>query len=668
MRCNNCFEEYNHDSEEKCPFCGYAPGDKPSDLRYLQPGTTLHERYIVGKALGDGGFGIIYKSWDSAAGCLVAVKEFYPAGLVGRDIGTANIRLFARGRAAEYSENRERFILEAANVERFGAEGIPNIVRVFEHFEENGTVYMSMEYLSGSLENRLKQLEDQNQMLPWAEAVNIISKVALALYALHQHGVIHRDVGPDNIMLGEDGSVKLIDFGAARFFPDEKETLVSRIMKPGYSPPEQYENAGSMGPWTDVYALGATLYRAVTGLTPEESTNRETEDTLATPLALVEGTANSSLPPHISDVILKAMALELRYRFRSVEDFIRALRGEEKILTPQAEKRKRRRKRARVIAAACAVIVVGLSASLLTLNRQKEAETLPDASISLWYELSGDADADAAKAEALNLILTEFVESFPNVTVEPRGIESASYADEIDAALNAGSPVLFESTSILPERLNAARELDGIAENVRENCYFLDKYTRWFPDKKQIPLGFSAPVVYVNSTITTPGEDVYGVGDLSALIADMPAASSGIALADGAESAFAESYGTNVSYAAAEAFYGEEVGAYFAYTSDFFAVRAALPARYRVLSVDRPNVIGRFSYLWSLAPCEKDEAAAATRLLEFMFSNNAQDYLHVRAQSGSLPINRSVLTVYSEVYNDFEHFFTNIEEYTYEIR
>ncbi|MDR1217660.1 MAG: protein kinase [Oscillospiraceae bacterium] len=624
IRCDNCFEEYS-DEYDVCPHCGYVPGEASKEVFQLFPGTVLNERYITGQVLGFGGFGITYKAYDRKLKSVVAIKEYYPSGIVNRAPGTKHVILITQNRVREYNHGLTRFLDEARNMARFGSH--PSIINIYEYFEENNTAYLVMEFLDGTT---LDEYLNENS-LDVDSAIELVAPVCAALKSVHAQGIIHRDVSPDNIFLCTNGAVKLIDFGAARFAANE-DRLLTIILKPGFAPPEQYERVNIQGAWTDIYALGATLYYMLTGLKPEESTNRKIQDDLPPPHVV-----NSAVPENVSNTIMKAMAVDRHMRFSMVEEFEKGLSGSKKIITLAKEKKRRNRRRFVGIFAALLAVAVGGTAFAYSFNRQREEETLPDAAIELWYPSSGDARVDESKAAALQGIIGTFRESFPNVEITAASFPEAEYARAVRDALAVGSPIVFESTNLSDELLSRALELDGaIGETERADCWFLGGYDRYFPSRRRLPLGFVAPVVYVNTTLIST--DSAGASDLSGVGPDR-----GVFLAGDAES-------------------------YLGDTGDFFDVQAELPARYRLLYLDKKGVVARFTDMWSAAPSGNDERKCALRLLEYMLSDNAQDYLHLRRQSGALPVNKRALAAYCEVYTDFDGFFDNIGDYTFQAK
>ena len=650
IRCENCFGLYD-DSFGVCHHCGYVHGDPAKELNHLYPGMVLNDRYIVGQVLGFGGFGITYKVWDQRLGAILAIKEYYPSGLVNRVPGTKDVILFTSNRREEYNHGMTRFLDEARSMAKFSSH--KSIINVFDFFEENETAYIVMEYLDGiTLSDFLK-----NNNLDLSESISLILHICAALKDIHSAGIVHRDVSPDNIFLCSNNLIKLIDFGAARFYADEDRQLTI-ILKPGYAPPEQYERVNVQGPWTDIYALGATLYRMVTGVKPEESTNRKTSDTLATPAEM-----DSSIPENISNTIMKAMAIDKHLRFTSVADFEKALNNEKKVLPVAKESKLRKRRRIATVVASALVIAVS-AAILVIIMTGKEL----NADISLWYPLSGDSVMDEAKNAAYDAIKTEFESSYPKVRVEVVAIPREDYESRIREAGESGTlPTLFESTGIDASLLGSAADLGNVVKQLNgseyketQPCYFYDRYSGFFPDKKQLPLGFIAPVIYINTTLLEVESN--GVRDVSQLAARE------LVIGSADTQAFILAFGQaafTTEDDAKEIFLSGGADAYFSDTAEYYDVQEALPARYKLLRVDSDYLYGTFSDMWSIGGGGGKAKKAAEAFMLFMLSDYAQDYLFVQNRNEALPINSNVLELYSNVYNDFEDFFTNIDRYNF---
>ena len=286
-------------------------------VHHLPPDTILHGKYLLSKAIGEGGFGITYIGWDLALDMKVAVKEYYPTGFVTREATVTNtVQPFTGTQGEFFSKGRERFIDEARTLARFSS--MPGIVSVRDFFQENGTAYIVMEFIDG--QTFKDYLQNKGGRLPAIEALEMMRPVMHSLAAVHQTGLIHRDISPDNIMISNDGYMKLLDFGAAKTFAESGNRSLSVMLKPGFSPEEQYRSRGALGPWTDIYALCATMYRAITGVMPDESTERLRQDTLQTPAQL-----GVPMPPAQEAALLQGMAVLQENRWQDIPSLMAAM-------------------------------------------------------------------------------------------------------------------------------------------------------------------------------------------------------------------------------------------------------------------------------------------------------------------------------------------------------
>ena len=325
-RCPGCFESIKDDLEV-CPFCEYIEGTPSTESIHMSPGTKLAGRYTIGKVLGYGGFGVTYIGWDSVLEQKVAIKEFLPNGCSTRAPGQSNI-IVSEGVNKEYfSVGLERFIDEAKRLSKFHKE--EGIVRVFDCIAENDTAYIIMEYLEGeTLSEYLKRVK----IIPEEDALRILMPVMKSLEVIHQSGIIHRDIAPDNIILTKDGKAKLIDFGAARYITADLSKSLMVIVKPGYSAEEQYRGGNDQGPHTDVYSMAATLYKMLTGETPpdvlerRESIEATNKDTLRLP-----GKLNDSISPVVENALLNALNIRIEDRTPNMKAFISDLQSDEPV-------------------------------------------------------------------------------------------------------------------------------------------------------------------------------------------------------------------------------------------------------------------------------------------------------------------------------------------------
>ena len=307
-----------------CPVCGGAEGQANAPHQ-LQPGTVLRGQYVIGRALGQGGYGITYLGWDRELERTVAIKEFFPNSMVTRDTAQGTgLQFFTANSQEQYTAGRERFLREARALAKFSS--VPEIVGIHSCFEENHTAYMVMEYVKGS--NLVLYTRNAGGRLSAEETLRILKPIMAALDQVHQAGIIHRDISPDNIILEPMGGAKLIDFGAARAVenPDADADMTrstEAIVKQGFAPPEQYRSRGGIGPWSDEYALCATVYFCLTGQVPPDAISR----------SMGEAQPDWAGIPGLTDreraALEKGMSVAAKDRYPSVGELSRELFAEE---------------------------------------------------------------------------------------------------------------------------------------------------------------------------------------------------------------------------------------------------------------------------------------------------------------------------------------------------
>ena len=308
--CMGCMA--NKGSSPTCPNCGWEEGHSADSPLQLTPRTILDGRYLVGRALGQGGFGITYLAWDFNLNCKLAVKEYFPIEVCTRGRDERTVQPLTRRTQERFEYGLGKFLEEGQALARFRDH--PGIASVLGFFQENGTAYLVMAYLEGLT---FKQyLEEHDGKIPFQAALNILTPVMDALREVHAVGMLHRDISPDNIYLTKNRQVKILDFGAARYAMGEVSQGLSVVLKPGYAPEEQYRRRGRQGPWTDVYALGATFYRAITGIVPSDAPDRLAHDDLVPP-----GRLRVNIPAKSEAALLKALAVHAENRFQSIAEF-----------------------------------------------------------------------------------------------------------------------------------------------------------------------------------------------------------------------------------------------------------------------------------------------------------------------------------------------------------
>lgn len=311
--CPNCFANLNHRT-----VCGRCNTNIKAIKTYesaLDTFSVLKDKYLLGKVLGKGGFGITYLAQDIATGTLCCIKEYLPSEFARRSSDGATLVPREKGSKAIqiYEHGRTRFIDEADTLNKLRDNKI--VVNIIDFFEQNNTAYFVMEYLDGV---SMKKLTAQhNKKLPYDVAKKIMEAVGVALVDVHEKNMLHRDISPENILITNNNEVKLIDFGAARDYIKAQNNGMSVVLKTGYAPPEQYSTNGSQGPWTDIYALAATFYTCVSG------------HTLLDSMFIMQGMKQPELADldcgvdkKTSDIIAKAMDINYRNRYQSIREFL----------------------------------------------------------------------------------------------------------------------------------------------------------------------------------------------------------------------------------------------------------------------------------------------------------------------------------------------------------
>lgn len=344
--CPNCMEKISA-GDKVCPKCGGSTTTE-NEAHQLPVNSIVKGRYIVGKVLGAGGFGITYIGYDLKMNGKVAIKEFYMLNAVNRSQSLTVVPTNEKTGEA-FGKGKERFLGEAKVLAQFMDE--PGIVQVRDFFEENGTVYIVMEYIEGET---LSQYAKREGPQSFEKIINMLEPVMLALGKVHKKGLIHRDISPSNIMLEKDGTVRLLDFGAARVQSLMGERSLSVMLKPGYAPEEQYRSHGEQGPWTDVYAMCATIYRLITGKVPPISTDRTFQDDIVPPSKL-----GAKISPQEEAALMRGLAVKSSERIRSMDELLKCLKGKKK--PRRAVNRKKRARNAAAVLALGVCLLAGIN-------------------------------------------------------------------------------------------------------------------------------------------------------------------------------------------------------------------------------------------------------------------------------------------------------------------
>ncbi len=510
--CMHCFSVKGINAT--CPYCGYVEGTPPEQAFHLTPGTVLTNRYLIGTCIGFGGFGIIYKAYDTVLGVIVAIKEFYPVGLVNRAPGECQIGVLSGEKMAEYNTQLKRFLLEAQSVAQFSKA--KDIVNVYDYFEENGTAYIVMEYIDGVL---LKEYIEQEGKLDVDIALYLIMPIIEALKKIHGSGIIHRDVSPDNIFITHEGAIKIFDFGAAQFAGESGETASETVIKAGYAAPEQYRAKSSQGPASDIYSVGAILYEMLTGVKPMEASDRTAEDTLVPPSQL-----GIQLSPNLDRAIMQAMAIRQEYRFQYVEHLQEAIEEKRVAEYPEERRKRLRRKRHMAITIALSSIVACIVVALALVRwtqrgNQMLTTPLTECELTIWVPYEGSQTEKEAVSQ-MELLINDYnsnSNSFPGnekVTIQCAAIEADEYAEQLENAKKEGNAPDIYCTDFAEN--TDALALNELYDLLEKQAYCgLSKYIERNPEMKSVPFGLRTLCAY---TFTDSGTG--GVMDIKEILTE----------------------------------------------------------------------------------------------------------------------------------------------------
>ncbi len=338
------------DDSEECPYCHMRIKEYKPNPRYLLAGTVLTDRYVLGRVLGAGSFGITYLAWDKILEVPVAVKEYYPADIANRDvIRGADLNVYADENKTEYDKKLKKFIEEARCLARFSS--LDGIVSVQDFFYANNTAYIIMKYIEG---DSIKKYVKEKGKMGGQEVLNLMKPILGSLCKIHSTGLLHRDISPDNILFQEEEKLVLIDFGSARVQDVVEQRSMTVLFKRGFSPEEQYRPRGKQGAWSDVYAICATMYFMLTGKAPLDAIERMAGEIIKPLTDMPE----VNIPIRAKEAIMKGMSVRAEDRYQDVRELMADIYEEEKIPVKQHITNKRK-----IIAAAvCAICVIAIAA------------------------------------------------------------------------------------------------------------------------------------------------------------------------------------------------------------------------------------------------------------------------------------------------------------------
>ena len=290
-----------------------------TDSQALQEGARLEE-FVIERVLGAGGFGITYLARDSGLGRQVVIKENLPTQFAWRETanGTVRPRHTTGGDVDDYEWSMKNFLREAETIASLDHQGI---VRVLRKFETNGTAYFVMPYVDGlPFDNLIEERNAKNEPFTQEELHGLTTRMLDALGYIHQRGIFHRDIKPANILITMEGVPVLIDFGSARQSIGERSMTV--IESAGYTPFEQLQSRGNVGPWSDLYALGVTLAKAIIFETPPKAADRMMGDPWR---GLVGDARCASFSQSFLQAIDRAMAVDPKHRWQNADEWLKFL-------------------------------------------------------------------------------------------------------------------------------------------------------------------------------------------------------------------------------------------------------------------------------------------------------------------------------------------------------
>lgn len=316
--CMGCMNEIE-DHLSTCPYCGFNETTLRQESYYLDPGTIIGGKYIVGRVLSYGGHTVSYMGMDAEMNRKVIVKEYLPSDFSTRSEGEKDVTIYSGDGQEQFEQGLTNFLNEANRIQQL--QNAKGIAKVYDCLAENETGYVISEYVEG---RTLKEILDGGKRYSAEEAADFIRQILAGLADVHRMDIVHCDISPETIMVTDSGEIKLTDFGATRYVTTANSKSLSIILKRGYAPEEQYRSKGVRGPWTDVYALGAVMYLMITGEVPQESVERALSDDLKEPSKM-----GIDIPKNIENALMNALNVYQQDRTQSAEAFLQELNSSE---------------------------------------------------------------------------------------------------------------------------------------------------------------------------------------------------------------------------------------------------------------------------------------------------------------------------------------------------
>lgn len=362
--CMGCMNQIE-DHQETCPYCGFNESTLRQESYYLDPGTIIGGKYIVGKVLSYGGHTVSYLGMDAAMNRKIIVKEYLPSDFSTRSEGEKEVTIYSGDGQTQFEKGLTNFLNEANRIQHL--ENLDGVARVYDCVAENDTGYVISEYVEGTT---LKELLDSGKKYSAKDAQMFIKQILRGLVEVHKMNIIHCDICPENIMITDSGEIKLMNFGATRYVTTANSKSLSIILKRGYAPEEQYRSRGVRGPWTDVYALAAVMYRMITGMVPQESVERVLNDELKEPSKL-----GIEISENTENALMNALNVYQQERTQSAEAFLKEL-GSSNVQRIRTKKRDNKTGRIPLWAkgvVACLVAAVAIGGSVLAMRIRSDS-------------------------------------------------------------------------------------------------------------------------------------------------------------------------------------------------------------------------------------------------------------------------------------------------------
>ena len=629
-RCLDCFMEYDDSFGGVCSHCGYNNDFIETDGNHLRRGTLLDRgRYIIGEALNSGGFGVVYRAFDTKLEIIVAIKEYFPGNLSTRIPGTSEVISLTGNKREHYLQGKDNFIYEARILMKFDHH--EHIVNCMNYFEENNTAYIVMEYLEGC---SVKQFIAMNTLD--ISAVNdIASAIMDALTSIHEAGFVFRDVAPDNIFICNNGNIKLIDFGAAIAIGSKIDGMVEdTIIKPGYAPIEQYASDGKLGPYTDIYALGATLYRILSGKVPFESTDRAIYDDLP---ILKEIDAN--IPEYMDKAIMKAMAVQPNLRFSTIEEMRKAFQNEKEIpyMADYIRKRKRIKRLVFVGLGGLCLLLVGIVYYIAQRNNDG-IKNIKVAEETIEVMLPYAKEEDQQYLEA---IVQDFQNTYPQIHINLQMIPASEYDSAIERASDLPN-VFINHQTINNDRLGNMQEL---LTSLDKEGYFAFSKVDEDVLKYQIPLSFEASVCFINTNLIKDVQNTVAIDDVikTYALAYNPAFYLTIKDAEQAEDTYAAYKEKLVTK---EMFLSEEVPYYVGSTAEWDEIAERMAGYWDACTYSDTTAVLFHDAVSIKKEASENEKNASMLFVYALLSDSAQNRMFIQIDSDYIPVNTDTLDMY----------------------